>query len=101
MGHRLDADVAETLAANKTFTQAEVDDNHFFAFDPAGARNLVLPAEADNAGNFLFIANTANAAEVITIQDDTPATVCTPTQNECAIVWCDGTSWYGLVGAFS
>jgi hypothetical protein len=43
----------------------------------------------------LFISNKADAAEVITIQDDTPATVCTPTQAESAVVWCDGVTWDG------
>jgi hypothetical protein len=101
-GHALAADSAETLAGHKTFTQAEVDANQIFTFDCGGsARNLVLPAEANNAGRVLFISNSSDAAEVLTIQDDTPATVCTPTQNEDAIVWCDGTNWYGGVLAAS
>ncbi len=100
MGHPLGVNVLETLSANRTLTQAEVDDNNIFTFDPGGsARNLVLPAEADCAGIVLFIHNAADAAEVITIQDDTPATVCTPTQNESATVWCDGVSWRGQVGS--
>ena len=65
------------------------------------ARNKDLPAEADNAGIILFIHNEANAAEVITIRDDGAGTICTPTQNESAIVACDGVSWRGLVGAAS
>lgn len=102
MAHPFGVTVVETLAANRTLTQAEVDVGNVFSFDPGGsARNLVLPAEAANAGIILFIANTADAAEVITIQDDTPATVCTPTQNESAIVFCDGVSWFGHVGAAS
>ncbi len=102
MGHPFAVTVVETLAANRTLTQAEVDESNMFSFDPGGsARNLVLPAEATSAGIVLFINNTADAAEVITIQDDTPATVCTPTQNESAIVWCDGVSWFGLAGAAS
>ena len=100
MGHPLGVNVLETLSANRTLTQAEVDDNNIFSFDPGGsARNLVLPAEADCAGIVLFINNAADAAEIITVQDDTPATVVTPTQNESAIVWCDGVSWFGLVGS--
>jgi hypothetical protein len=49
----------------------------------------------------LFISNQANAAEVITIKNDAGTAICTPTQNEAAIVWCDGVSWYGAVGAQS
>ena len=102
MPHPFKATVVETLAAHRTLTQAEVDESVVWSFDPGGAaRNLVLPPEATCTGYVLFIANAADAAEVITIQDDTPATVCTPTQNESAIVFCDGVTWYGLVGASS
>ncbi len=99
MSHRLAVSAPETLSGHRTLTQAEVDENVFLAFDPGGsARNLILPAEADNEGSWLIIYNTADAAEIITIQDDAPATVCTPTQAEMAIVTCDGTTWRG--GAF-
>jgi hypothetical protein len=92
--------LTETLAGNRTLTRAEVDQYDCFAFDPDGSgRNVVLPAEADSRGVILFIVNTADGAEVLTVQDDTPATVCTPTQAEAAVVWCDGSSWYGFVGA--
>ncbi len=102
MGHPYNAAVLETLGANRTLTQAEVDVNNIFTFDPGGsARNLILPAEADNAGVALFIHNASDNTEILTIQDDSPATVCTPTENESAYVWCDGVSWRGLVGAAS
>lgn len=96
MGHPFAASAAETLADNRTLTAAEVAESNIFAFDCGGsARSLTLPAESTSAGLILFISNTSDAAEVLTIQDDTPATVCTPTQNEDAIVWCNGTSWFG------
>ncbi len=94
--HPFSSSLVETLAAHRTLTQAQVNASMIFAFDPGGAaRNLVLPAEADNAGRILFISNAADAAEVLTIQDDTPATVCTPTEDEDAIVFCNGVSWFG------
>ena len=100
MPHPFSYTTVETLSGNRTLTTAETDESTIWSFDPGGAgRNLVLPAEADNAGKILFISNEADGAEVLTIQDDTPATVCTPTQNEAAIVFCDGVSWFGLVGA--
>lgn len=99
MGHTLGVNVLEVLGADRVLTQAEVDDNNIFSFDPAAARNLDLPAEADCAGIVLYIHNAANAAEIITIRDDAAGTVCTPTQGESAIVFCDGVSWRGLVGA--
>jgi hypothetical protein len=101
MSHTFSAVVTETLTGHRTLTQAEADAATILSFDPDGAKNLILPAEADNAGQVLFIHNAASGAEVITIQDDTPATVCTPTLNESAIVWCDGVSWFGVVGASS
>jgi hypothetical protein len=96
MGHPFSVAATETLTGHRTLTVAEVNASAFMSFDPGGAgRNLILPAEASCAGIMLFISNQADAAEVITIQDDTPATVCTPTQNEDAIVWCDGVKWHG------
>jgi hypothetical protein len=99
MGHPLAVNVLEVLGADRVLTQAEVDENNIFSFDPGAARNLDLPAEADCAGIILFIHNAANGAEIITIRDDGAGTVCTPTQGESAIVWCDGVSWRGHVGA--
>jgi hypothetical protein len=70
--------------------------------DPGGsARTITLPAEADAEGMMFIIFNTADMAEVISIVDDAAATI-TPditfTQNEMAILCCDGTSWRGFVG---
>lgn len=96
MGHPFAVQAAETLTGHRTLTAAEVSNANIFSFDPGGAaRNLILPPEATSAGLVLFISNKADAAEVITIQDDTPATVCTPTQGESAVVWCDGVTWDG------
>ncbi len=96
MGHPFGVLAAETLTGTRTLTQDEVDNHSIFHFDPGGAaRNVDLPAEADNKGQILFIANKADAAEVITVRDDGGGTICTPAQNECAIVWCDGVTWDG------
>ncbi|MBC8875135.1 MAG: hypothetical protein H8E44_37415 [Planctomycetes bacterium] len=90
----------ETLTGNKTLT---LDDKQVQALDPGGAgRTISLPVANDESkGASFFIKNTADAAEVLTIKDQaaTPATICTPTQSESAIVFCDGTNWHGLVGA--
>jgi len=91
----------EVLAADRVLTVDELRRNNGFAFDPDGARNLDLPAEAQCEGVFAFIANTADAAEVITIRNDAAATICTPTTLESAFVWCDGVAWYGMVGDFA
>ncbi len=99
MGHPYGSNVLEILTGTRVLTQAEVDDNNLFTFDPDGARNLDLPAEADCTGIVLYIHNAASGDEVITIRDDAAATICTPGQNESATVWCDGVSWHGHVGS--
>lgn len=85
-----------TLTGNLTLT-AEAPTLQFM--DPGGAgRTITLPAEADSEGLTFIISNEADAAEVLTIQDDGTNTIVTPTQNEAAILFCDGTTWSGLVG---
>lgn len=99
---RFPAAATETLSGNRTLTVDEIDRTQIFSFDPGGSgRTVTLPAEAESEGAVVFVANTADGAEVLTIQDDGTNTIVTPTQNEAAILWCDGTSWYGLVGASS
>lgn len=96
---RSKAPVVEVLAADRILTLA---DPEIISFDPAGARNIDLPPVAASAGRRFYISNEADAAEVMTIRlAGAGATVVTPTQNEAAILWCDGTSWRGLVGATS
>ncbi len=98
---RFPAKALETLSGNRTITRAEIDQYQFFAFDPGGAaRTVTLPAEGDAQGALIFVSNeTDSALEVLTIQNDGVNTIVTPAQNEAAILWCDGTNWYGLVGA--
>lgn len=84
-----------TLAGALTMT---AKDAPLQFMDPGGAaRTVTLPAEADSDGLCFIIHNTADAAEILTIQDDAPATVVTPTQNECGVVYCDGATWHGFV----
>lgn len=69
--------------------------------DPSGSgRNVDLPAVGDSEGLCFTIVNTADGAEILTIRDSagsglTPAI--TPTENETAILHCDGTTWRGYV----
>lgn len=100
MAHPLRVAPAETLAGNRTLTTAEVKQYGIWTFDPTAARDLTLPAVADNVGQIVVVSNTADAAEVITIKDGT-GTVCTPTQAESAFCWCDGVRWRGIAGANS
>ena len=86
------------LAFQATSGDTTVERN-ILMVDPGGAaRNLDLPPEADSDGALLFITNTADAAEILTIRNDAnDKTVATCAQDEEAIVWCNGTTWYGGV----
>lgn len=96
-GEVADAANVETLAAGKTLAAT---DPRIQTLDPGGAgRDVTLPAAAVGVAGLEFrIANTANAAEDLTVKDAT-ATIITISQNEVGAVWCDGTTWYGHVGA--
>jgi len=87
----------ETLTGNKTLVSG---DARIQVLDPGGAgRDLVLPANGSIGEQPFFIHNSADAAEILTIKNAAAATVCTPTQNESAIVFWDGAAWRGIVGA--
>lgn len=103
MAHPMSVATAETLTGTRTLTLAEVQQYAFWSFDPGGAgRNLVMPSEVAAARQIVFVHNSADAAEVITVKaSDGTTTICTPTQAETAVLWCDGTTWVGLVGANS
>jgi hypothetical protein len=83
----------ETLAGNKTIATG---DPTFQFLDPTTARDVTLPAVADNVGKHFVIRNTADGAEVITVKNAGGATICTPTQNETAVVLCVGGVWIAL-----
>ena len=84
----------KTLAAGLTLVKT---DAMLQALDPDGsARTVVLPAAAE--GMVCIIANTADAAEIITVNDAAAALIGTPTQNETLLCISDGTSWHGLIG---
>ena len=85
-----------TLAGNVTLV---ADSPTAQVMDPGGsARTVTLPAEADSEGLVFLIINSADAAEVITVEDDGTTTQATIAQDEAALLFCDGTSWHSLVG---
>ncbi|MBI1899752.1 MAG: hypothetical protein HYS13_01400 [Planctomycetia bacterium] len=89
--------VVQALAGNKTLT---ADDPRIQVLDPGGAgRDVVLPPEAASKGLDFYIHNSADAAEVLSVKEDGGTAICTPTQNETAYVYCDGTTWRGMVAA--
>lgn len=80
-----------------------VDHPPILNVDPnGGAGDLLLPDATLKAakGLMFFVTNTADAAEVITFKtsaDGAIAPVVDITQNESAIMWCDGAVWKGGV----
>lgn len=67
--------------------------------DPGGAgRTVVLPAEGDSEGLIFLIANAADAAEDLTVKEDSSTTtIVTISQSESAIIFCSGGTWFGGV----
>ena len=88
--------LTKTLAADLTLTK---NTPRVLFIDPAGARKILLPPEADMVGvNGLFISNEADAAEDITVRDDgDAATIATISQGEAGTFACNGVAWRGGV----
>lgn len=65
------------------------DAPHVLALDPGGgARTVKMPANPQK-GDWYWLINTADAAEIITVQDNAGVALspaCTPTQNESAFL---------------
>ena len=90
---------AQTASGTITLTAG---DDLIQAIDPGGsARNVVLPDLGSTGQGKAVIDNTADAAEVLTLQDaaNSNATVGTPTQNESATCVFSEGSWVCVVGA--
>jgi hypothetical protein len=89
---------AQTLTGT---TAIPPDAPHVLAWDPGGgAREVNLPA-SPQTGDWFFIINTADAAEVITLEDSASAALtpaCTFTQNEVCFVVYTGAGWRFFVG---
>jgi len=90
---------AQTASGTITLTAG---DDLIQAIDPDGSgRNVVLPDLGSTGQGKVVIDNTADAAEVLTLQDaaNSNATVGTPTQNESATCVFSEGSWVCVVGA--
>lgn len=88
---------AETLAAAKTLATT---DAQFQALDPGGAgRDVTLPdVEGDLSfdGYWVVIANTADAAEDLTVKDASTATIGTVSQNELGVFYVSAAGAWAL-----
>lgn len=86
--------VLTTAGANQTRLESNL-----LTVDPEGVSEiLTLPPEAESDGLFILIANTADAAETVVVEDDAAAVIITLEQNEAGALWCDGVAWHGFVG---
>ena len=84
--------LAQTLGATLVM---DADMHHVLFLDPGGSgREVRLPAEAK--GLWFTIVNTADAAEALTVKEDSgTTTIGTIGQNEVGQFFCDGTTWWG------
>lgn len=79
-----------TLAGNATLTNQY---RPIQRLDPGGsARDVTLPAVEN--GLWFLIVNTADNAENLVVKNAGGDTIVTANQNESALVWSDGSSWY-------
>lgn len=64
------------------------------------ARNVVLPTAAKSKNRVIIVANTATAAEIITLREGSVAGASRAAvgQDEMALMVCNGTRWFSMVG---
>jgi hypothetical protein len=66
---------------------------------PTAARDVTLPAVAYSTGLQFYVVNNSAGANTITVKNAAAATIASVAQNKRAVLFCDGTTWFGLVGA--
>ncbi len=85
----------EELSGNKTIT---ADYPPVLILDPNNAtRTITLPAEAVSKGLMFFILNDGAGSEILVIKDDASSTIITLDFPDNGWVFCDGTTWRGIV----
>lgn len=86
----------QTLSATKTLVNA---DKHHQILDPGGAgRTITLPAEGTGNHPFVII-NTADADELLTVQNDAAAIIGVVPKGKTVEFVSDGTNWFRKDGA--
>ena len=74
---------------------------HDIPTEGGAGRNITLPAEASSTGLLLVLFNSADADEGLVIKDDGASTIITVGQAEGSLLFCDGTTWRGFMGAIT
>ncbi len=82
-------------------TTLTVDTNPMIRMTPTvNPRKLIMPLETLSAGLTYYVTNLAAATNGIQVMDSTNVTtIITIPATKAGIVWCDGTTWRGIVGA--
>lgn len=90
---------SRTLTGDTTLTKATDFKYRISRLDPGGAaRTCLLPPEADMEGFVGIISNGADAAETLTLKEDSDSTaIATVDQNQSVLLACDGTDWMGVI----
>jgi hypothetical protein len=96
-GLKLAKNIEDLGNAQKTM---DTEDATLQVLDPGGGdTDVLLPAEASSEGLVFIFHNNAGAVESLIIKEDSDTTtIATVADGETAVVVCDGTTWYGLVG---
>lgn len=96
------SDVYTADAGGAAFTLPD-DTAPVCLIDAGGASmTLTLPTVAAAANRILFLFNTADGIETITVKDSTGVTtVATLAQNKATVLYCNGTTWHAIVGGIA
>lgn len=85
----------QTLSGNLTLSATDAMVQNI---DPGGSgRDVTLPAESNGLG--FIIGNRADAAETLTVKDNSGTTIATVNQDGVGYFWSDGTGWLGFAAA--
>ena len=97
------ADATHTLLVKGTAASAQTKiTSNVLIVDPnssGSTENLDLPAEALCTGLLLIVLN--SGGEGIVIRDDAAATKLTLDTAQAGLLYCDGTTWRGFMGAIT
>jgi hypothetical protein len=105
LASRVTVRAAEALTGNRTVTLAELEQWQALIFNPSTtARDVTLPPASACAGVKVFIGNTGSATGNLVVKDaagTAVATITPPAANDVAGAWflCDGSAWFGALGA--
>ena len=86
--------------ADTTLTVSQLAGATIATMTPTAARKIIMPSEARSTGLMLYINNLAGATHAINVRNSADgATQISIPASKAGIVWCDGTTWRGIVGA--